>query len=250
MLGALLALAAAAPASGAQPLLLDTWDYEMQSTRIRGPNGHFEGFWNFRRPNIIFMHIPGYARSKPRPLRPRAGWLVATFSETRRCFSVPGGRVNRYRYDQVIRLRPTRVHDMEGEQVASAARLKVFQATKPCIGRRISGTFLGRAKRREGPERGTADIFYESENGCDPTLVSHSASEDDSFLDWDLPVISYLWTFSDGGTSTERRPKHRYPSIGNHGATVLMRSVNGSIAKGSTTVTVSEPDPDCNPSPD
>ena len=236
----------AASAAAGQPLLLDTWDYEMQSTRYRGPAGHFEGSWNFERPNRIRMHIPGYAASKPRPLRPRRGWLVATFRESRKCFSVPGGKVNVYRYRQVIRLKPTRVHDMEGEQVASAARLTQYSRTKPCIGRAIAGLFKGRAKREVGPERGTAEIGYNEGPSCDEALVEHFANEGDSFLDWDLPVISYSWTFSDGGTATGREPVHRYPGPGTHSATVVMRSVNGSVAKGTKAIVVSTPDPDCN----
>jgi hypothetical protein len=243
-LGAVLAVAAAIPASAAPPLLLDTWDYEMQSTRYRGSVGHFEGSWNFSRPDKVWLHIPGYARSKPRPLRPRAGWLVAKFSETRKCFRVAGGKQNTYRYRTVLRLRPTKVHDMEGEQVASAAKLKLFQSTKPCIGRRIAGTFVGRAKRQTGPERGGASISYSEEDSCDTALIEHSANEGD-FLDWDLPVFSYLWTFSTGGSSTAAKPKHRYPGPGSHSATVLMRSINGSVAKGTETIEVSTPDPDC-----
>ena len=244
VLSVVLAVLAAAPASAA-PLFADTWDYEMQSTRYRGPVGHFEGSWNFSRPNNIFMHIPGYARSQKRPLRERSGWLVARFSEVRKCFRVAGGKQNLYRYRQVVRLRPTRVHDMEGEQVASAARLKVIQMTKPCIGRRISGTFLGRAKRETGPERGGADISYDSPDGCNPAMVDHDGDEDDSFLDWDR-ALSYFWQFSDGSTSTEREPRHSYPGPGVHSATVLIRSINGSVAKGTQAIVVSQPDPDCN----
>lgn len=237
--------ATAAQAQAARPLLLDTWDYDMQSTRYRGSVGHFDGSWNFKRPNIIFMHIPGYARSKPRPLKPRAGgWLVATFSEVRKCYRIPGGKQNYYRYKQIVRLKPTRVHDMEGESVASAAKLRWFSTTKPCIGRRISGTFLGRAKRQVGPERGGADIAYDAPNGCAPAVIDLSADEDNSFLDWDRE-LSYFWTFSDGGTSTEREPRHTFPGPGLHSATVLIRNTNGSIAKGTQTVEVSEPDPDC-----
>jgi hypothetical protein len=247
VLGVLAASAvwAAPPAAAGQPLLLDTWEYEMQSTKIRGRNGHFDGSWNFERPDRIRLHIPGYARSKPRPLRPRRGWLVATFSERRKCFSVPGGKVNVYRYNQIVRLRPTKVHDMEGEQVASAARLTVYQRTKPCIGKAIAGRFKGRAKREVGPERGTAEIGYSEGPSCDEALVEHFAGEGDSFLDWDLPV-TYQWTFSDGGTATGREPVHRYPGPGTHSATVLMRSINGSVAKGTEAIEVSTPDPDCN----
>jgi hypothetical protein len=247
LIAALVAIgAAAAPAQAARPLLLDNWDYEMQSTRYRGSVGHFEGFWTFTRPNYIWMHIPGYARSQKRPLKPApGGWLVARFTEQRKCFAIRGGKQNYYRYRQVIRLRPTRVHDMEGEPVASHARLRVLQMTKPCIGSRISGTFLGHAKRRVGPERGGADIHYDSPDGCNPSLVELSASEDDSFEDWDRE-LSYLWKFSDGGTSTERQPRHSFPGPGVHSATVLIRNVNGSVALGSQAVEVGEPDPDCN----
>ena len=67
--------AMSAQAQAARPLLLDTWDYEMQSTKYRGSVGHFDGFWTFTRPNFIWMHIPGHARSQKRPLKPaRRGW--------------------------------------------------------------------------------------------------------------------------------------------------------------------------------
>ena len=59
-----MALAAAPAAQAAPPLLLDTWHYSMQSTTIRGHNGHFAGTWNFERPNIARQAIPGYALSK------------------------------------------------------------------------------------------------------------------------------------------------------------------------------------------
>jgi PKD repeat protein len=50
---------------------------------------------------------------------------------------------------------------------------------------------------------------------------------------------------SDGVTSTKAEPKHRYPGPGNYTTSVLMRSINGAVAKGSTTVEVPQPDPDC-----
>lgn len=250
-LAALLALAAIAaaapalPAHAASPLFVDTWDYTMQSTKIRGPNGRFEGWWNFERPNIIRLAVPGYGLSKRVPLKPRRGWLVGTFKETRKCFRVAGGKQNYYRYRRTVYLRATRVHDMEGELVASAARFRSFSATKPCIGRTISGLFRGRTKRQVGPETGGADISYESPDGCNPSLVRHDADEDASFLDWDLPVISYSWTFSDGGSSSDRVARHSYPGPGVHSASVVMRSINGSIAKGTQPVEVGQPDPDC-----
>jgi hypothetical protein len=208
------ALVAAAPAQAGPPLLLDTWNYSMQSTTIRGHNGHFEGTWNFERPNIVRQAIPGYARSKRLPLRPRRGWLVARFSETKKCFRVAGGRQNYYRYKLVLRLRPTRLRDMDGEMHATAAKLDRFSVTKPCIGSRIAGRFLGRLKRQVGPESGAAEISYNTGPACDEALVSFSANEDNSFLDWDLPVFSYLWTLSDGVGSAKAEPTHRYPGPG------------------------------------
>jgi len=235
----------ASPALAAQPLLLDTWKYSMQSTAIRGSNGHFSGTWNFERPNIVRQAIPGYGLSKRLPLKPRRGWLVAKFSETRKCYKVAGGKQNYYRYKLVLRLRPTKLRDMEGELHAYAAKLNRFSVTKPCIGRPIAGRFLGTLKRQVGPETGAADIGYTSGPSCDEALTEHWAHEADSFRDWDIPVLSYLWTFSDGGTSTAREPQHRYPGPGSHGVTVLMRSIDGSVAKGSATVEVPTPDPDC-----
>ena len=239
------AVALAAPAHAAQPLLLDTWHYSMQSTKIPGHNGHFSGTWNFERPNIVRQAIPGYGLSKRLPLKPRRGWLVARFSETRKCFRVAGGKQNYYRYKLILKLRPTKLRDMDGEIHATAAKLDRFSVTKPCIGSRIAGRFLGRVKRQVGPESGAAEIGYNTGPACDEALVDLFAHEDDSFVDWDLPVFSRQWTFSDGGTSTAREPRHRFPGPGNHTASVLMRSINGAVAKGSTTVEVPTPDPDC-----
>jgi PKD domain len=245
LLGVVLAGVTVVPAQAAQPLLLDTWDYSMQSTKIRGHNGHFEGTWNFERPNIVRQAIPGYGLSKRLPLRPRRGWLVARFSEAKKCLRIGGGKQNIYRYKLVLRLRPTKLRDMDGEMHATAAKLDRFSVTKPCIGGRIAGRFLGRLKRQVGPESGAAEIGYNTGPACDEALVELSAHEDDTFLDWDLPVFSYAWTFSDGAGSTAREPKHRFPGPGNHSASVLMRSINGAVAKGSTTVEVPQPDPDC-----
>ena len=238
------ALVAAAPAQAAPPLLLDTWHYSMQSTTIRGHNGHFSGTWNFERPNIARQAIPGYALSKRLRLRPERGWLVARFSETKKCFRVAGGKQNYYRYKLVLRLRPTKLRDMAGEMHAIAAKLNRYSVTKPCIGRPIAGRFLGTLKRQVGPESGAADISYNTGPACDEALVEFSANEGD-FLDWDFPVFSYLWTMSEGVNSTKAEPTHRYPGPGNYTASVLMRSINGAVAKGSTTVEVPSPDPDC-----
>jgi hypothetical protein len=240
-----IAAVGAAPAHAAPPLLLDTWDYSMQSTRYRGSVGHFEGSWNFERPNIVRQAIPGYGLSKRLPLRPRRGWLVARFSEAKKCLRIGNGKQNVYRYKLVLRLKPTKLRDMEGELHATAAKLDRWSSTKPCVGRRITGRFIGRLKRQVGPERGGVSISYASNNSCDPTLVDLSATEGDTFEDWDMPVFSYQWSFSDGGGSTVGNPQHRFPGPGNHSATVLMRSINGSVAKGTETVEIGSPDPDC-----
>jgi hypothetical protein len=171
--------------------------------------------------------------------------LVGRFSVLRKCFSIRGGRQNYYRSKHIVRLKLTRVHDMEGERVASAARLAYFNAVKPCIGRRLAGWFKGTVRREVPPERGGAEISYDAPDGCQPTVIDHSADEDDSFTDWNLRVFSYLWTFSDGGTSTTAEPRHTYPAPGSHSATVVIRSINGSVAKGSATIEASQPDPDC-----
>jgi hypothetical protein len=66
---------------------------------------------------------------------------------------------------------------------------------------------------------GPAIVSWDSPDPCDPTLIEHSADQDAGvFYDWD-GTYSYLWTFSDGGTSTEPNPRHRNPGPGNHTAT-------------------------------
>ena len=94
------------------------------------------------------------------------------------------------------------------------------------------------------PQKGPADIIA-SPDDCDTTLVEHSASEDAGFFyDWD-GTFSYLWSFSDGGTSTEARPKHRYPGPGTYSATVLIRSIEGNAARSTAAVEVPQPE-SCN----
>jgi hypothetical protein len=85
----------------------------------------------------------------------------------KKCFRVAGGKQNYYRYKLILRLRPTKLRDMDGEMHATAAKLDRFSVTKPCIGSRIAGRFLGRVKRQVGPESGTAQISYNTGPACD-----------------------------------------------------------------------------------
>ncbi|VVB87511.1 PKD domain protein [uncultured archaeon] len=68
-----------------------------------------------------------------------------------------------------------------------------------------------------------ADIeFYGSANGGTP------------------PYLTYLWSFGDGGTSTQQNPVHRYSNAGTFTATLTVFDSAGTIASGSVIVSVGQ----------
>lgn len=171
-------------------------------------------------------------RAKKLRLRPSGGWRGARLTVRQGC----------YRASYIYRVRPTRVHDIHGERVASRAEVRFFNSWRSCSGDSFRSWFKGTA-RRELPQAGPAEILY-TPDVCDTSLVDHSAHEDIGFFfEWD-GTFSYHWTFGDGATSTEAEPRHRYPGPGNYTATVLIRELDGNAAKGTRTIEVPPPE-DC-----
>ena len=227
-------MGAAPPAHAVTPLFADSWKAKIQSDTIRGPAGRRTTYLSFDRPRVMEFTAYRVRGVKRLPMRLSRGWLVASYRVKKHCYTA------RYIY----KLKATRVHDMHGEAVASRAKLRHFNSWRTCGGDSFRSWFGGTAVREFTPQKGPADIIA-SPDDCEPLLVEHSASEDSGFFyDWD-GTFSYHWTFSDGGTSTEAEPKHRYLTPGTHSATVLIRSIEGNAAKGTATVEVPQPDP-CN----
>ncbi|PED05103.1 collagenase [Bacillus pseudomycoides] len=54
----------------------------------------------------------------------------------------------------------------------------------------------------------------------------------------DRKIVSYLWDFGDGNTSTEENPTHAYEKEGTYTATVIMKDDKGKESKEQMTVTV------------
>jgi hypothetical protein len=230
-----LAAAAAPSANAAPPLFADFWDVKLQSTNphLTGQSGRRTSVWSFDRPNVINVKEFRMRRGKKLTLKPSAGgWRGARHKVRQGC----------YRANYVYRIKPTRVHDIHGERVASRAKVMFFNSWRTCSGDSFRSWFRGTAKR-PAPQAGPADILY-SPDVCDTSLVEFSGSEDSGFFfEWD-GTFSYLWNFGDGGTSTEAEPKHRYPGPGNYTATVLIRELDGNAAKGTRTIEVPPPE-DC-----
>jgi hypothetical protein len=222
---------AAVPAHAAVPLFADHWKVKLRSDTLPGNSGKKTTYYSFDRPRIFNFTAYRVRGIKRLPLKLSHGWLTTSYRVKKPCYSA--------RY--VYRIKATRVADMEGEPVASRAKVRYFNSWRNCHGDSFHSWYGGTAVRTSPPQKGPAVIIYDSPDGCDPTLVEHSADEDSSvFYDWD-GTFSYLWTFSDGGSSTQASPTHRYPSPGNHSATVLIRSIEGNAAKSTVTVEIPEP---------
>jgi PKD repeat protein len=84
----------------------------------------------------------------------------------------------------------------------------------------------------------TADFSF----ACTELSCSFTDLSDDT----DGTVVSWLWTFGDGGTSTIQNPSHTYPADGDYSVTLLVTDNEGATDTATQTVTVStgggEPD--------
>lgn len=226
---ALAAVALTAPsAQAAPPLFADFWDVKLQSTnpKLKGNAGRRTSVWNFSRPRVMNFTAYRLKGIKKLKMKVSRGWLVSKYRVRQGC----------YRANYIHRMKATRSHDIHGERVASRAKVRYFNSWRTCSGDSFRSWFKGSMKR-ELPQAGGAEISYHEPDPCDTALIEHSANEGANFFEWD-GTFSYHWTFSDGGTSTEAEPRHRYPGPGNHTATVLMREIDGNAAKGTETIEV------------
>jgi PKD repeat protein len=66
------------------------------------------------------------------------------------------------------------------------------------------------------------------------------ASFTNNSFDEDGTIVSWLWSFGDGKTSTERNPKHRYVKFRNYLVTLTVTDDKGASHSSSQTVTVSK----------
>jgi len=87
----------------------------------------------------------------------------------------------------------------------------------------------------EGANQGTIvkrdKPYYGEENNAIQFKSDSSKAED-------LKIVSYLWDFGDGNTSTEANPTHAYEKEGTYTATLTMKDDNGKESKEQMTVTV------------
>ena len=75
-------------------------------------------------------------------------------------------------------------------------------------------------------------------SGTSPLTVSFNASGSN---DSDGSIISYSWTFGDGGSGSGVSPQHTYNSAGTYTARLTVRDDDGATATASTTITVTAP---------
>ncbi len=80
----------------------------------------------------------------------------------------------------------------------------------------------------------TAGASATPTSGKAPLLVSFTGSGTDS----DGTIVSYAWTFGDGGTSTLQNPSHTYSSVGVYTATLTVTDNAGARASASVGITV------------
>jgi hypothetical protein len=188
--------------------------------------------WSFDRPRVMNVKEFRMRAVKKKRLKLSRGWLGTRQRVRQGC----------YRADYIYKIKATRSHDIHGERVASRAKVRFFNSWRTCSGDSFRSWFKGTAKRPR-PQAGPAEISYLTDE-CESPLVELSAYEDAGFFfEWD-GTFSTHWTFGDGGTSTEREPRHSYPGPGSYTATVLIRELDGNAARGSATIEV-PPAEDC-----
>lgn len=62
-------------------------------------------------------------------------------------------------------------------------------------------------------------------------------------VDPDGSIVSYQWTFGDGGTATGSAPSHTYAQVGNYNVTLLVTDNSGLTASQTTTASITVPAP-------
>jgi len=82
-------------------------------------------------------------------------------------------------------------------------------------------------------------------SGKKPLTVQFNANASDT----DGTVVSYSWTFGDGGTSTEQNPSYVYNTEGNYSVSLIVTDNDGATGTGNSSVAVvTNQAPTCAPS--
>jgi PKD repeat protein len=90
------------------------------------------------------------------------------------------------------------------------------------------------------PPSNDPPVAVAAQTGCvDLTCSFSSAGSHDD----DGSIVSYAWTFGDGGTSNQQNPDHTYASAGNRTVTLTVTDNDGATNSATTTATPSVPVP-------
>lgn len=83
----------------------------------------------------------------------------------------------------------------------------------------------------------TVSLTATATSGTSPLNVTFNSTSGDS----DGSIVSYSWTFGDGGTSTAADPSHVYQSAGTYTARITVTDNDGASTSAATTINVSAP---------
>jgi PKD repeat protein len=83
----------------------------------------------------------------------------------------------------------------------------------------------------------TATATASPTSGQAPLLVSFTGMGNDP----DGTIVSYSWTFGDGGTSTQQNPSHTYQMAGSYNAILTVTDNKGATGSATVTITVTAP---------
>jgi PKD repeat protein len=101
---------------------------------------------------------------------------------------------------------------------------------------------------RGGTSTDTVSVFVQAPNAQPIVIISATPTSGDAPLtvsfssagtrDPDGTIVSYAWTFGDGGTSSEQNPSHLYTSAGTYAATLTVTDNRGAKASRSVQIRV------------
>ncbi|HEX2233867.1 MAG TPA: PKD domain-containing protein [Thermoleophilaceae bacterium] len=185
---------------------------------------------------IALVNDPLKAASQRVRVRRRGGAWVATYRSRSYCG-----------YRLVISFRPRRTRTLGGERYAVTGAGTQSSRGRGCRpGTGFAGRLRFRARRVSelkivGAEIGATELG----DGCNPFPYSFAGEpnlfEFDAFF---RAPWSYHYDFG-GASSTQRRPRHTFTTSGRHFVTVTIRMTDGSLARGTEPVDVSEPESGC-----
>jgi PKD repeat protein len=150
-------------------------------------------------------------------------WLATTFS------TPPGGIVQLARFHFTVTGSP-------GSTAATRTTLSEVQGLDPALLdtliRVVEDTLTVGGPGANQPPQGEANGPY---SGAAGAAVAFSAA---GSADPDGTIVSYAWTFGDGGSATGPSPTHSYTAAGTYTATLTVTDNGGATATDQATVTV------------